>query len=185
MMARILGYIAASLDGRIVSGEGSLGWLYQYDDMDLGEHDYRIFLKRIRTVVMGRATYDFLAAEASPWAYGEQHVIVVTSKPIDDPKGPLEVRSDIDALIAELRARDDGDVWMLGGGKLQMAFIERHALDELEIYVFPELLGSGAPLFPMTGCRKSPMLLSAKRLDKGCVRLHYSFDPHAEGATGV
>jgi hypothetical protein len=45
-MARIVGYIAASLDG-------------------------------------------FIAG----WAYGAQRVFVVTSRPIDDPLGPLETRS--------------------------------------------------------------------------------------------
>ncbi|TRA87331.1 dihydrofolate reductase [Rhizobium rhizogenes] len=174
-MAVIRGYIAASLDGRIVSGDGSLDWLYKYDDMDLGEHDYRLFLKGIRTVVMGRATYDFIAGEQAPWAYGDQRVIVVTSRPIEGPKGPLEARSDVGSLIEELRALDDGDVWMLGGGKLQMAFLERDALDEIEIYVIPEILGSGEPLFPLTGHRANPTLVSATAIEKGCVRLHYRF----------
>lgn len=174
-MAKILGYIAASLDGLIADGDGKLDWLFKYDDMDLGEHDYRTFLKRIRTVVMGRGTYDFLANDPSPWAYGDQRTIVVTSRPIEQPKGPLEIRSDIDALVAELRALEDGDVWMLGGGQLQMAFLERGALDEIEIYVIPEMLGSGQPLFPLTGFRASPMLLGARAIDKGCVRLHYRF----------
>ncbi|KAG9254417.1 bifunctional deaminase-reductase domain-containing protein [Emericellopsis atlantica] len=172
-MAKIRGYIAASLDGRIVSGDGSLEWLYKHNDMDLGEHDYGIFLQRIRTVVMGRNTYDFLAQEQSPWAYGDKRVFVVTSKPLFNPKGPLQVRSDVDALISELRALDDGDVWMLGGGQLQMAFMERDALDEMEIYVMPEILGGGQPLFPLTGLRASPILISATALDEGCVRLHY------------
>ena len=134
-MARIVGYIATSLDGFIATSDESLEWLFTRGDMDLGEHDYRLFIKRIRTVVMGRATYDWIANEDSPWAYGDQRVIVVTSRPIPNPKGPLETRSDVDALIAELRALDDGDVWMLGGGKLQMAFMERGALDEIEIYI--------------------------------------------------
>lgn len=172
-MSRILGYIAASLDGRIVSGDGSLEWLYKYDEMDLGEHDYRLFLERIRTVVMGRGTYDFLAKEQSPWAYGNQRVIVVTSQPLDDPNGTLEICSDVDALISGLRALDDGDVWMLGGGQLQMAFMERGALDEIEIYLIPEILGSGQPLFPLTGFQASPTLISAATIGKGCVRLHY------------
>lgn len=174
-MARILGYIATSLDGFIAASDGSLDWLLQYNDMDLGEHDYNTFIKSIRTVVMGRSTYDWLAADASPWAYGEQRTIVVTRTPIDNPKGALETRSDIDALIEELRALDDGDVWMLGGGQLQMAFMERGALDELEIYVMPEIIGGGTPLFPSTGFKASPELISAKALDKGCVRLHYRF----------
>ncbi len=174
-MARILGYIAASLDGFIAGDEEGLDWLLAYDGMELGEHDYRLFLKRMRTVVMGRATYDFVARDASPWAYGGQRVIVVTSRPIDTPKGVLETRGDIDALIAELRRLDDGDIWMLGGGRLQMAFLERGALDEIEIYIVPEIIGGGRPLFPATGVRSSPRLISARALDRGCVRLHYAF----------
>ena len=60
-MAKILGYIAASLDGFIATEGDSLDWLFAYGDLDLGEHDYRQFIKRITTVVMGRGTYDFLA----------------------------------------------------------------------------------------------------------------------------
>ena len=176
-MARILGYIAASLDGLIATEDDNLDWLFKYDDGGQGEHGYDTFLRRIRTVVMGRGTYDFLAAAPLPWAYGAQRVIVVTSRPLDDPKGPLETRRDVDALIGELRALDDGDVWMMGGGQLQMAFLERGALDEIEIYLFPELLGGGKPLFPPTGFRASPTLLAAQALDRGCVRLHYRFQP--------
>ncbi|HEY4202482.1 MAG TPA: dihydrofolate reductase family protein [Devosiaceae bacterium] len=175
-MARIVGYIAASLDGFIATSEDSLEWLFGRGDLELGDYDYRLFIKRIRTVVMGRSTYDWLAHEGSPWAYGEQRVLVVTSHPIADPKGPLETRSDIDALIAELRALDDGDVWMLGGGRLQMAFVERGALDEIEIYVISSLIGGGVPLFPATGFTASPTLISATALGAGGARLHYRFD---------
>lgn len=175
-MARILGYIAASLDGFIATPDDRLDWLFKYDGLDLGEHDYGRFLKGISTVVMGRGTYDFLARDDEPWPYSGQRVIVVTSRPLDTPKGRLETRSDIDTLIAELRGLSDGDVWMLGGGQLQMAFLERGALDSIEIYVMPELIGCGKPLFPPTGFAASPRLLSAKALDRGCVRLHYAFD---------
>ncbi|MDB5542202.1 MAG: dihydrofolate reductase [Devosia sp.] len=175
-MARIVGYIATSLDGFIADPEESLTWLTQRQDMELGEFHYNLFINRIRTVVMGRATYDWLVKENVPWPYAEQRTIVVTSRPIPDPLGPLEIRTDIDALVAELRALDDGDVWMLGGGKLQMAFIERGALDEIEIYVISQLLGGGFPLFPATGFEKGLRLLAANSLGTGAVRLHYSFE---------
>jgi dihydrofolate reductase len=155
--------------------DDNLDWLFAYDGMELGDHDYNKFLKRIRTVVMGRRTYDFIARQPSDWAYGAQRVIVVTSRTIENPVEEIEVRSDVDALVNELRALDDGDVWMLGGGQLQMAFLERGALDEIEIYVMPEMLGGGRQLFPMTGFRTSPTLISAQALDRGCVRLHYRF----------
>jgi dihydrofolate reductase len=175
-MASVRGYIATSLDGFIATGDDSLDWLFAYDDLDLGDHDYRTFLDGIRTVVMGRGTYDFLARDDSPWAYGDKRVLVVTSQPIAEPKGPLQTRDDIDELITELQSLDDGDVWMLGGGQLQMGFIERGALQDLQIFVMPELIGGGRPLFPATGTMVKPRLITADALDRGCVRLHYSFE---------
>lgn len=182
MVARILGYIATSLDGYIATQDDRLDWLFAHEGLDLGEHDYRLFLQRIGTVVMGRGTYDFLERDDAPWAYGNQRVLVVTSRPIAAPKGPLAVRADVDALVDELRELADGDVWILGGGMLQMAFIERGALDKIEIYVMPDLIGGGRPLFPATGVRARLRLMSAEALDQGCVRLHYAFDRNIDPA---
>ncbi|MET3924967.1 dihydrofolate reductase family protein [Devosia sp. 2618] len=174
-MAKIVGYIASSLDGFIATADENLDWLTNQPGLDLGEHDYHNFIGTIETVVMGRSTYDWVAKFPGDWEYAGKRVIVVTSRPIENPKGPLETRSDIDALITELRALDDGNVWMLGGGRLQMTFMEHGALDEIEVYVMSEIIGGGIPLFPPTGLRATPKLLSAKKLGPECARLHYSF----------
>ena len=145
-------------------------------DVELGEFDYNLFINRIRTVVMGRTTYEWMARQGMEWPYKDQRSIVVTSKNIDTAYGNVETRSDVDALVAELRALDDGDVWMLGGGKLQMAFIERGTLDEIEVYVMSTLLGGGYPLFPPTGFYKDGIeLIEVNKLGTGCVRLYYRF----------
>ncbi|MGL4234966.1 dihydrofolate reductase family protein, partial [Tabrizicola sp.] len=65
---------------------------------------------------------------------------------------------------------------MLGGGRLQMAFLESGALDELELFIIPEMLGGGRPLFPLTGFRSNPKLVSAGDVGRGCVRLHSRFE---------
>lgn len=182
-MALILGYIATSLDGFIATADDQLDWLFRHDSPASGEKDYERFLSRIRTIVMGRGTYDYLARDPSPWAYHAQRVIVVTSRPISNPKGVIETRTDIDGLIAELRALDDGDVWMLGGGKLQMAFIEKNALDEIHVFVFPEIIGGGRPLFPSTGFQATLKLLGAGPMPDGSVRMHYAFDHRGQNVT--
>ena len=93
-MAKICGYIATSLDGFIVAPDNSLDWLLKYDGMDLGEHDYGLFLKRIRTVVMGRGTYDFIAEEPAPWAYGQQ------KQPWSSPPGQSLTRRELSKPVA-------------------------------------------------------------------------------------
>lgn len=177
-IARIRGYIGASLDGYIASADGSLDWLTKYDGLDAGAFSYDRFIADIRTVVMGRETYDAIAGFDVDWPYGAQRAIVVTSSPVDKPAGPIDVWSKgIDDLVAHLRALDNGDVWIVGGGRLQQAFIERGALDDLMLFIVPELVGAGVPLFPPNGFARSITLVSSAVVDPGCVCLRYDFDP--------
>ncbi len=175
-MATIRGYMGVSLDHYIAGPGGNLDWLTPYDKADFGEYGYASFIKQIRTVVMGRATYDWLVEFGGEWPYRDQRVIIVTSRPIDKPAAPLAVwTQDITVLVAHLRALDDGDVWIVGGGQLQQALIAANGLDQLELFVVPEIVGEGIALFPSNAHRRSVRLRSATALDMGVVRLDYDF----------
>ena len=112
------------------------------------------------------------------WPYGDRRAIVVTSSAIDGPIGPVQVWTDgIDDLVTHLRGFSDGDVWLVGGGQLQQAFIQRRALDDLSLFIMPELLGGGAPLFPPNGFGRSVALVKSETVAPGCVCLRYDFRP--------
>lgn len=183
-MARIRGYMGISVDSCLASADGSINWLRRYDGVDLGAHGYDRFIADIRTVVMGRGTYESLVAMREGWPYARQRAIVVTSRPIEDPIGSIEVWSDgVDALVARLRALDDGDVWIGGGGQLQQAMILRGALDRLELFIVPELVGGGIPVFPPNGFARRLRLADTAPLPAGMVWLDYRFDePMPPGA---
>ena len=84
-MARILGYIAASLDGFIADETEGLDWLYKAE-AELGEHHYDKFIKRIKTTVMGRTTYEWLVKQKIPFVYGEgrEFFNVTSQSPTND-----------------------------------------------------------------------------------------------------
>jgi len=108
-MATIRGYMGVSVDGYIAAADGGIDWLRKYDAVDLGARAYDRFIAKIGTVVMGRATYDAITTLGIGWPYGAQRALVVTSRPLEDPIGPLELRGgDIAALVAECRAFSDG-----------------------------------------------------------------------------
>lgn len=175
-MARILGYIASSLDGFIATPDDRLDWLTKYDDVDFGDAAYDKFIASVRTLIMGRTTYDWVLRNAAEWPYGDRRTIVVTSRPLVDRRANVETwTAGVDALVGHARSLADGDVWMVGGGGLQMGFLERGALDELALTIVPELIGGGAPLFPPTGFAASPELVSARSYDRGVVHLRYRF----------
>jgi dihydrofolate reductase len=100
----------------------------------------------------------------------------VTSRPIEQPPGPLTTWSEgVERLIAHLRGLSDGDVWIVGGGLLQQAVIAAGGFDRLELFIMPELLGAGTLLFPPNGHRRSVKLRAAERLDRGVAWLDYDF----------
>lgn len=173
----IVGYMAASLDGYIADRDGGIGWLAPFDDVDAG---YAAFIAGIETVVMGRASYDHVIdigrASGTGWFYPAQRSLIVTSRPLDDaPPGVEPWHEDISALIAHLRAQP-GNSWIVGGAELQDAFIAADALDRLDLFVIPVLLGDGLAMFPRH--RREPrslILENSTALPKGMVRLTYRF----------
>lgn len=141
----ICGYIASTLDGYIAAPDHSFSFLDAYPAEDAG---YQDFYARIGTLVMGRTTYDVCRRTIRPWPYSGKRLFVVTSGTISDLPDDAEVWTDgVDALIDHLRRDAAQDVWVVGGGRLQQAFIDRNALDRLDHFIVPVLLGEGIPLY--------------------------------------
>lgn len=169
-MAGFRAYIATSLDGYITDRDGSIAWLKPFDALDYGFDD---FMAHMGTVVMGRTTYDHLHAMGH-WPHGDKRCIVVTSR--DMPTAPDNVESwlgDISALVADLRASSQGDVWVAGGAKAIRAFLDLGAIDHLDLFVMPLLLGDGKPLFIRSDRTAHLTLLGAKTFANGVVKLSY------------
>jgi len=142
----ICGYIASTLDGYIAAPDHSFSFLDPYPAEDAG---YEEFYAGIGTLVMGRTTYDVCRRTMPSWPYAGKRLIVVTSHAIEDLPPDAETWSaGIDALIDHLRANAKQDVWIVGGGRLQQAFIDRDALDRLDQFIVPVVLGGGIPLYP-------------------------------------
>lgn len=163
-------YIAQSLDGYIARPDGNIDWLRPYDDVDYG---YSTFIREVGTVVMGRASYD-LARSFGDWPYQSMRSLVITSRPLDDaPPTVARVGADIPRLVTALRAAGDKDVWIMGGAQTINAFLTAEAVDRIDLFTLPVLLGEGIRLFegarPETGLR----LLSSQIYDRGLARLSY------------
>jgi dihydrofolate reductase len=161
-MHLIRGYIATTLDGFIADPEGRVGFLDPYGAEEAG---YADFIAKIGTIVMGRLTYEAVR-EMGAWPYEGKRCLVVSSRAL----GPLPAdttawTNGVDALIGHLRAlEEETDAWVLGGGRLQQAFLDRDALDRLELFVVPVILGRGLPLFPGTDVRQTLRLVDAGRV---------------------
>lgn len=150
--------MAVSVDGYIADRFGGVGWLDPFNSVDAG---YEAFIAGIGTVVVGRATYDQALGFPGGWAYEGKRGIVVTSSPlVDPPEGVARWDGDLAALIDELRADPDDK--------------EAGAIDTLDLFVIPVLLGDGVRMFPTSGKRQPLKLTVAETLGLGMVRLSYA-----------
>jgi len=174
-------YIASSVDGFIATADGGVGWLDDFQSVE--DYGYAEFIAGIGTLVLGRATYDQACGFGLPWPYPELRSIVLTSRPLDgDPPRGVERMAAPDGvagLVAALRAESSGDVWVMGGAQTIRSFLDAGAIDALDIFVMPVLLGDGVPLFERSGRGLRDLTMAECRAyPDGVVRLSYaSIDP--------
>lgn len=164
-------YIAVSLDGYVATADGGVAWLDAYQSEDFG---YDEFAATISTIVMGRATYDQVLGFGD-WPYAGKQCIVVTSQPLPDPPPDTEAYGgSVESLTAALGGTQDDAVWVMGGATLIQAFLKQNAIDVMELFVMPILLGGGVRLFEHLDQQQPLSLASAHPYPSGVVKLTYA-----------
>jgi len=173
-MVRFLGYIAMSLDARIADANHGVEWLDRHapGDTDMG---YAQFYEGIDALVMGRATYDFVAAQPQ-WPYPGKMSYIVTSRALDTSRADVTaVEPDFSRLRDRLRSDGHQSVWIVGGGRTQRAALDAGMFDELRVFVLPVVLGGG-PLIFADGSEAGATLTGHKVWPGGVVELIYAFE---------
>ena len=173
MSRRLQLFIATSLDGYIAGPHGDLTWLF-HD----GDYGYTPFYERVDTVLMGRRTYE-TALSFAQWPYAGRRAIVFTrrgERAIASPDTVATSRAPAD-VIGELRAREGGMLWLVGGGELVKACLDATLIDDVVVSIHPVILGGGTPLIPL-GTRRTELALTAeRRFPSGLVQLAYRVEP--------
>ncbi len=160
-----------SADGFIATADGGVGWLAQFQAHDYG---FDAFFGAVGAVVMGRATYDQVVGFGGPWPYAGRPTVVLTSRPLVHPPAEVEPWSGpVGPLAERLRGGSGGDVWVVGGAKAHRAFLDAGAVDRIDLFVMPILLGAGMPLFESGGGPHALALDHATPLAGGAVHLAY------------
>jgi dihydrofolate reductase len=166
---RLTLFIAASLDGYIAGPGGDLAWLFH--DADYG---HSTFYARVDTVLMGRRTYE-TALSFPKWPYAGRKAIVFSRRgelAVASPDTVATGRAPCD-VIAELRARDGGTLWLVGGGEVARACFDAELVDDLIVSIHPLLLGGGTPLVSPGTRRTTLALIGERRFPSGLMQLNY------------
>lgn len=126
------------------------GWTFPYWD-EAGSEALGAIFARPYDLLLGRKTYDIFAAY---WPFQKDHPIgkqfnavakyVATSAP-DRLEWANSIRLEGDAMaaVARLKEGDGPDLLTQGSAMLVRALLARGLVDELNLFVFPLLLGKG------------------------------------------
>ncbi len=128
--------------------------------------------------LFGRQTYEIFARSwgAVPEMMASPIGVALNSRPkfvvsssLTDPQwaGTSVLASDIAAAIRDLKARRDGELLVPGSGVLVRWLLANGLVDQLDLLVYPVIIGQGTRLFPESGPDIALDLLTSRTTSRG------------------
>ncbi|HEX6050855.1 MAG TPA: dihydrofolate reductase family protein [Gemmatimonadaceae bacterium] len=152
-MRRIINSTYITIDGAV---ENPHHWPSSGDSQGKAQAIQTDLLEQCDVVLMGRRTYESFAA-AWPNRSGDPYsdrinamTKVVVSTTLSDPawNNTTVIRDDVPAALARLKERPGGDIVQYGLGRLSYTMLEHGLLDELRLWLHPQILGREGPHTP-------------------------------------
>jgi dihydrofolate reductase len=175
------------------TGEGGLrhgGWFTQISDTDLAAWAQEGLeeARRADALLMGRRSDEYFAerwlARSGEWADRLNGLPkYVVSSTIEEAKWSNSTVLGGDAAVeaARLKRELDGEILVIASRPLVHTLMERDLVDEVRLFVFPVVLGSGGRLFGETA-EKMPLRLTAART-MGDSLVHLAYERASETAS--
>ena len=177
-MRKIVAGLFISLDGVI---EDANAWIGPWFSPELGQA-VGSMIGAQDTMLLGRVTYQEFAAHW-PQQTGDmadsmngtaKYVVSGTLKSAEWQNSTLIPAASAIAEIAELKQRPGKNIGMTGSATLVSSLLREGLLDELHLFVFPVVLGSGKRLFAAPGAKLPLKLINSATFDTGVVQLTYT-----------
>ena len=177
-MRKIVSGLFISLDGVI---EAPNDWTGPWFNPELGQA-VGSFIAAQDAMLLGRVSYDEFAAYW-PQQTGDmadtmngtaKYVVSGTLKSAEWQNSTLIPAASAIAEIAELKQRPGKNIGMTGSATLVSSLLREGLLDELHLFVFPVVLGSGKRLFAAPGAKLPLKLIDSATFDTGVLHLTYA-----------
>ncbi|WP_330333447.1 dihydrofolate reductase family protein [Streptomyces sp. NBC_00536] len=136
------------------------GWQVPFEDEEANTFITEAF-DRVGAFLLGRRTYDIFSGYWPKQTDPDNAIAAklntlpkyVASTTLKDPEwaGTTVLGPDLEAEIARIKESTDGEVHIWGSGELVGWLLARGLIDELNLMVYPVVLGAGRRLFPGGG----------------------------------
>jgi dihydrofolate reductase len=184
-MGRIVVTEFVSLDGVMEDPGGSEdfkygGWSFEVNRGDDGDQFKLDETVAAEALLLGRVTYEGFA-DAWPSREGEfadkfnQMPKYVVSSTLSDPgwANSTVLDGDLAEAVTGLKGEHEGDIYVHGSGQLVQSLLENDLVDQLNLMVFPVVLGTGKRVFGETSDKKPLKLTDSKTVGDGVAILVY------------
>jgi dihydrofolate reductase len=170
-----------SLDGYILEeGTEFFRWWMALPDDPEAEAHLAVGLRRAGTHIMGRVTYEAMAAHW-PAATGPIASVmneipkVVFSKSLPSADWPESriAAGDTAEEIAHLKSEPGGDIVAHGGTRFVQSLVGLGVVDEYRLYAYPFAAGGGSHLFAALDGTQPLRLVTSAAFSSGVVELVY------------
>jgi dihydrofolate reductase len=157
------------------------GWTAAYADED-GWRYLQAWFERADALLLGRKTWQIWEPywphhdAGDPVSHGinvlPKYVISTTLK---NPtwQNTHVVSGDVEAAVRELKARPGRELQVHGSGELLRWLLERDLIDELNLRLYPVIVGDGLRLFPEHGQTHNLELVESRSVPSGVTLLTY------------
>ena len=184
MSAKIVVSQYISLDGVIedpvgMEGSGLGDWIGQYRRGPRGDAFKERELLEADALILGRRTYDgFAAVWPTVDSDYARHINgmpkYLASRTISEPgwQGTRVLDGDLAAATAALKQETSGTILIFGSASVCHTLLAAGLVDEMNLLVYPCLLGRGIRLFP-EGHTSRFTLVEDLRFDDGLMMLRY------------
>jgi dihydrofolate reductase len=155
------------------------GWLAPYANEETFLFITSVY-ERADALLLGRVTWDIWAMYwphhdgGDPVSHGINVLPrYVPSTTLTDPtwQNTHVIGGDVEAAVREIKAKPGRELQVHGSGALLRWLLERDLVDELNLLIYPVVVGDGLRLFPEHGPTHHLMLLDSKAMPNG-VTIH-------------
>ncbi|MGQ0603666.1 MAG: dihydrofolate reductase family protein [Anaerolineales bacterium] len=193
-MRKLIVHEFISLDGVIQAPGGAEedtdggfahgGWTQAYWHDDIGEHFTQAF-SQADTLLLGRKTWQGHGAAFEPMPEGDpfgdvmkamhKYVVSTTLKSTELWRNSNIISGNVVEAVRQLKAQPGKNIVTDGSSVLAHTLLQNDLVDEIDLHVYPLVLGGGKRLFP-EGLRVNLKLIESKALPTGVVWMRYQPD---------
>jgi len=170
---KVILYNAVTVNGMISYNNDDAGFV-----SEAGVRNFEAMIHEAGHMIIGRKTYDVMKKDGDIRYFLDVPMIVVSRTGRARPISIVHTtaRSPREALSI-FRKRRCKKVLIAGGARLAASCIAQKLADEIVLYVEPLIFDPGIPLFRDSKFMRNLVLVEARTMPKGALRLHYRVAP--------